>query len=95
MAADLPSCQLLTLLLCLQEAAPVIAQWADCIWQMMRQFPTAFEVNEELLLELFEMVHVCKFGTFLFNSECERRRAGVHKKTVSFWSHVNMNLDRS
>ncbi|EKX40604.1 hypothetical protein GUITHDRAFT_75440 [Guillardia theta CCMP2712] len=77
-----------------KQAAPVIAQWADCIWQMMRQFPTAFEVNEELLLELIEMVHVCKFGTFLFNSECERRRAGVHKKTVSFWSHVNMNLDR-
>jgi hypothetical protein len=51
-----------------QETAPVMAQWADCIWQMMRQFPTAFELNEAYLLELIEMVHVCKFGTFLFNT---------------------------
>jgi hypothetical protein len=77
-----------------QEAAPVIAQWADCIWQMMRQFPTAFEINETHLLELIEMVYVCKFGTFLFNTEAERRRAGVHKKTVSFWSMINSNLDK-
>ena len=76
------------------EAAPVIAQWADCIWQMMRQFPTAFEINEFFLLELIEMVYVCKFGTFLFNTEGERRRAGVNKKTVSFWSVVNTNADK-
>ena len=77
-----------------QEAAPVMAQWCDCIWQMMRQFPTAFEINQAFLLELIEMVHVCKYGTFLFNTEGERRRAGVQKKTVSLWSGVNSNLDK-
>jgi hypothetical protein len=77
-----------------QEAAPVLAQWADGIWQMMRQFPTAFEFSEALLLELIDMAYVCKFGSFLFNSESERRRAGVHKRTVSFWSHVLTNLDK-
>jgi hypothetical protein len=71
-----------------------MAQWADCIWQMMRQFPTAFEINEFFLLELIEMVYVCKFGTFLFNTEGERRRAGVNKKTVSFWSVVNTKPDK-
>ena len=26
--------------------------WIDCVWQMMRQFPFAFEWNEELLFAI-------------------------------------------
>jgi hypothetical protein len=30
----------------------VFVLWIDCVWQMMRQFPFAFEWNEELLFAI-------------------------------------------
>lgn len=56
----------------LKETSPVFHQFLDCVWQIMRQFPARFEFNEKWLLELFDGLYECKYGTFLYNSEGER-----------------------
>ncbi len=38
------------------EWSPVFHQFLDCVWQLTRQFPTAFEFNENLLIFLFDEV---------------------------------------
>ena len=34
------------------ERSPVFLQWLDCVHQLVKQFPTAFEFNEHLLVSL-------------------------------------------
>uniref|UniRef100_A0A667XIF4 Myotubularin related protein 1a n=1 Tax=Myripristis murdjan TaxID=586833 RepID=A0A667XIF4_9TELE len=47
-------------------------QFIDCVWQMTRQFPAAFEFNELFLITVLDHLYSCLFGTFLYNSEQER-----------------------
>uniref|UniRef100_A0A4W6E8G4 phosphatidylinositol-3,5-bisphosphate 3-phosphatase n=1 Tax=Lates calcarifer TaxID=8187 RepID=A0A4W6E8G4_LATCA len=68
------------------ERSPLFVQFVDCVWQMTRQFPAAFEFNELFLITVLDHLYSCLFGTFLFNSEAERE---VHTKTVSLWSYIN------
>lgn len=70
------------------ERAPIFLQFIDCVWQMQRQFPTAFEFNEVFLLATLEHVFSCHFGTFLFTCERERKMAQLAAKTESYWSWV-------
>ena len=56
---------------------------------MTQQFPNAFEFNEYFLTTVLDHLYSCLFGTFLFNSEKERRENRVHTKTQSLWSFVN------
>lgn len=37
------------------ERSPIFLQFLDCVWQLQRQFPIAFEFNEYLL---FKIAHV-------------------------------------
>uniref|UniRef100_A0A3Q2XBK6 phosphatidylinositol-3,5-bisphosphate 3-phosphatase n=1 Tax=Hippocampus comes TaxID=109280 RepID=A0A3Q2XBK6_HIPCM len=53
------------------ERSPLFVQFVDCVWQMTRQFPAAFEFNELFLLTLLDHLYSCLFGTFLCNSEQE------------------------
>ena len=55
-----------------REVSPIFTQFLDVIWQLMAQFPTRFEFNERLLLEIHTELYQCKYGTFLGNSEKER-----------------------
>ncbi|OTF76415.1 hypothetical protein BLA29_009929, partial [Euroglyphus maynei] len=73
--------------------SPVFLQWLDCVWQIQRQFPTAFEFNETLLLVIADHMYSCLFGTFLANSESTRKRDGIPNKTKSIWSMVNTYRD--
>ena len=73
--------------------SPVFLQWLDCVWQIQRQFPTAFEFNETLLLVIADHMYSCLFGTFLANSESTRKRDGILNKTKSIWSMVNTYRD--
>ncbi|KAK0556779.1 phosphatidylinositol-3-phosphatase ymr1 [Tilletia horrida] len=60
----------------LREISPVFHQYLDCIWQLMRQFPTRFEYNAAFLIEMHRQVYACEFGTFLLNCERERKALG-------------------
>ncbi|XP_041111502.1 myotubularin-related protein 1-like isoform X3 [Polyodon spathula] len=71
------------------ERSPIFVQFIDCVWQMMRQFPAAFEFNELFLITILDHLYSCLFGTFLYNSEQERVKAELHTKTVSLWSYIN------
>ncbi|KAM9717947.1 phosphatidylinositol-3,5-bisphosphate 3-phosphatase MTMR2-like isoform 3-T3 [Menidia menidia] len=71
------------------ERSPLFVQFIDCVWQMTRQFPAAFEFNELFLITVLDHLYSCLFGTFLCNSEQERAAKEVQAKTVSLWSYVN------
>ncbi|KAB5579347.1 hypothetical protein PHYPO_G00194030 [Pangasianodon hypophthalmus] len=71
------------------ERSPLFVQFIDCVWQMMRQFPSAFEFNELFLITILDHLYSCLFGTFLYNSEQERVEKEVQTKTISLWSYVN------
>ncbi|KTG46189.1 hypothetical protein cypCar_00007763 [Cyprinus carpio] len=72
------------------ERSPLFVQFIDCVWQMTRQFPSAFEFNELFLITVLDHLYSCLFGTFLYNSEQERE---VYSRTVSLWSYVNSQLE--
>ena len=46
--------------------------FSDSVWQIMRQFPSAFEYNESALITIADEAYTCRFGTFLDNNEKER-----------------------
>ena len=47
--------------------------------QVMQQFPNAFEFNEYLLCVVLDHLYSCLFGTFLCNSDKERKDQKVQK----------------
>ncbi|XP_059932598.1 myotubularin isoform X2 [Gadus macrocephalus] len=77
-----------------QDRSPIFVQFIDCVWQMTKQFPTAFEFNERLLATVLEHLYSCRFGTFLFNCESMRELNEVRSKTVSLWSYVHSSSTR-
>ena len=76
------------------QRSPIFPQFIFCVYQLLVQFPLSFQFNEEFLLVILEHLYSCRFGTFLFNSERERREKNVKDKTVSLWSYINTNPDR-
>ncbi|XP_026112656.1 myotubularin-related protein 2-like [Carassius auratus] len=75
------------------DRSPIFLQFIDCVWQMTRQFPAAFEFNEYFLITILDHLYSCLFGTFLCNSEQQRLKEEVPKQTVSLWSFVNSQLE--
>ncbi|XP_025274984.1 phosphatidylinositol-3,5-bisphosphate 3-phosphatase MTMR2 isoform X2 [Canis lupus baileyi] len=75
------------------DRSPVFLQFIDCVWQMTRQFPTAFEFNEYFLITILDHLYSCLFGTFLCNSEHQRGKENLPKRTVSLWSYINSQLE--
>ncbi|KAK3083958.1 hypothetical protein FSP39_006006 [Pinctada imbricata] len=68
------------------ERSPVFLQWLDCVFQLIKQFPCAFQFNEAYLIKLVQHTYSHLFGTFLCNSTQERLRAELEKHTASVWS---------
>ncbi|XP_053896889.1 myotubularin-related protein 1 isoform X5 [Malaclemys terrapin pileata] len=54
------------------DRSPIFLQFLDCVWQMTKQFPAAFEFNELFLITILDHLYSCLFGTFLYNCEQER-----------------------
>uniref|UniRef100_A0A8C1N176 Myotubularin related protein 1a n=1 Tax=Cyprinus carpio TaxID=7962 RepID=A0A8C1N176_CYPCA len=75
------------------ERSPLFVQFIDCVWQMMRQFPAAFEFNELFLITILDHLYSCLFGTFLYNSDQERVEKALNSKTVSLWSYINSQTE--
>jgi myotubularin-related protein 6/7/8 len=71
----------------LRETSPVFHQFLEAVRNIQRQFPTRFEFNELFLRDLHTHLYSCQFGTFLFNSERERREGAAG--TVSVWDYMN------
>ncbi|KAM9274025.1 myotubularin isoform 3-T5 [Morus bassanus] len=71
------------------DRSPIFLQFIDCVWQMSKQFPTAFEFNEQFLITILDHLYSCRFGTFLYNSESLREKEKVTEKTLSLWSLIN------
>ncbi|XP_043349035.1 myotubularin-related protein 8 isoform X4 [Dermochelys coriacea] len=70
-----------------KEVSPVFTQFAECVWQLMQQFPCAFEFNERFLLEIHDHVYSCQFGNFL--GSCHRER-----EALKFWCGMYNRFDK-
>ena len=72
------------------QVSPIFIQFLDSVWQIVQQFPNAFEFNVRYLLVLSEHVYSCRFGTFLCDNEKERELdASVRQRTYCLWDHLD------
>lgn len=71
------------------EVSPVFLLFCDCVHQMVRQFPRAFEFGSSYLVAVVDSAYSGQFGTFLFDSEKERMDAKVYQRCASAWDHLN------
>ncbi|XP_077984978.1 phosphatidylinositol-3,5-bisphosphate 3-phosphatase MTMR2-like [Glandiceps talaboti] len=75
------------------DRSPIFPQFMDAVWQMTRQFPSAFEFNENFVITVLDHLYSCLFGTFLFNCEREKAKEDVKGKTMSLWSYINSQIE--
>ncbi|XP_058863502.1 myotubularin-related protein 11 isoform X1 [Acipenser ruthenus] len=61
-----------------KEESPVFLLFLDCVWQLLQQFPSRFEITEVFLLTLHDRAHLPLYSTFLFNCQRERGRNTQH-----------------
>ena len=70
------------------ERSQVFVQWLDAIFQVVRQFPAAFEYNSYFLRKLAVHANSCLFGTFLLNTSKERADNATLAQTCSVWDYL-------
>ncbi|XP_071844612.1 myotubularin-related protein 10-like isoform X3 [Apostichopus japonicus] len=86
-----------------EDVSPVFLLFLDCVFQLMRQYPMAFEFNDTFLIILWDSLHTCIFDTFIFSNERHRTKVcnpnhSYQIKMVSVWawtlqfSQVDQNL---
>ncbi|XP_037327403.1 myotubularin-related protein 7b isoform X2 [Pungitius pungitius] len=71
-----------------KEVSPVIDQFLECVWQLSEQFPCAFEFNEYFLIAIHTHIYSCQYGSFLGNSQKERRDMRLHERSHSLWPEL-------
>ena len=74
-----------------KEKSPIFIQFLHVVYQIMEQYPNAFEFGENMLLYLSEEIYSNKFGTFLFNCEKELNEQAGKELTLSIWSEIMLN----
>ncbi|THH16496.1 hypothetical protein EW146_g4156 [Bondarzewia mesenterica] len=81
----------------IKETSPVFHQFLEAVRNIQRQFPDRFEFNELFLHQLYYHLYSCQFGTFLFNSERDRRTGAPPpcERTVSIWDFLNSSPQSS
>lgn len=79
-----------------KDEVPVFLLFLDCVWQLVQQYPVAFEFTETYLTVLSDSVYIPIFSTFFFNSPFQKdthHLAGesqeVQSKALSFHSVWN------
>lgn len=70
-----------------KETAPIFHQFLDATYQLMYQHPTRFEFTERFLRRLLYHLYSCQYGTFLLDSERERKEARLKDRTRSVWDY--------
>ncbi|KAL2629032.1 hypothetical protein R1flu_013718 [Riccia fluitans] len=68
--------------------SPVFLQWADCVSQLLRLYPRAFEYSSAFLVDFIDCVLSCRFGNFLCNSEKERVQANISDTSGDMWPYL-------
>jgi len=68
------------------QRAPIFVQFLDAVYQLVAQFPAAFEFNSRFLVALADELYSCRFGTFLYNTD--RERQAVKGSTPSVWTYL-------
>ncbi|KAL3687052.1 hypothetical protein R1sor_013361 [Riccia sorocarpa] len=68
--------------------SPVFLQWADCVSQLLRLYPRAFEYSSAFLVDFIDNVLSCRFGNFLCNSEKERVQANISDTSGDLWTYL-------
>ena len=43
-----------------KEVSPIFTQFLESVWQLMNQFPTAFQFNERFLIEINTQLYSCQ-----------------------------------
>lgn len=76
-----------------EQKSPIFIQFLDCIYQLICQFPQAFEFNELLLLFLADRYYSLNYGTFMFDNDLSRKENKAKQFTRSIWSDVFYILD--
>ena len=76
------------------DRGPILYMFIDAVYQLINQFPTAFEFNESMLLDIVDNLWSCRFGTFLMNNQRERLDLEIPKLTVSLWSYIDHERKR-
>jgi len=76
-----------------KEISPIFTQFIDTTWQLMNQFPKAFQFNDKYLLTIHDHVYSCQYGTFIGN--CQRERVGhkLSSRTHSLWGYLTNSAD--
>ena len=74
-----------------REESPVFLQFIECVWQIMQQFPSVFEFNEEFLHLLIQHTYAARFGDFLANYIDEYYSLELDKKTLSIWTWLHFH----
>ncbi|XP_078531029.1 myotubularin-related protein 12 isoform X2 [Lissotriton helveticus] len=82
-----------------KDEVPVFLLFLDCVWQLVQQYPVAFEFTETYLTVLSDSVYIPIFSTFFFNSPFQKdthHLAGesqdVQSKALSFHSVWNWSV---
>ena len=73
------------------DMSPIFIQFLFCVYQLINQFPTCFEFNENLLLFLSNEIYKNKYGNFLFNCELYLNMNSANELTVSIWTEILEN----
>ncbi|XP_072472734.1 myotubularin-related protein 10 isoform X2 [Notamacropus eugenii] len=69
------------------KESPLFLLFLDSIWQLLEQYPAAFEFSETYLTVLYDSTRISLFGTFLFN--CPHQRV---KQSTEFAISKNIQL---
>ncbi|XP_010423566.1 PREDICTED: phosphatidylinositol-3-phosphatase myotubularin-2-like [Camelina sativa] len=68
--------------------SPIFLQWLDCVSQLMRMYPSAFEFSPTFLVDFMDCLLSCRFGNFLCNSEKERQQCGISETCGCLWAYL-------
>lgn len=68
--------------------APTFLLFLDCLYQLYYQFQFSFEYTVDFLIELYKHAYCSEYGTFLGDSEAERKQLQLSKRTYSLWSYM-------
>ena len=68
--------------------SPIFLQFLHCVHCLLKQNHSAFEFNDALLQLLADEMNNCRYGTFIYNNEKERKENKVMFRFRSIWDDV-------